>query len=382
MKNLSWILFQILLINGLISCGPSARDNASFPSYALEIVDSVQVDFIGNLQLVAVYAEKDLFLFLEFRQKKLILTDRRGEILSSFDQPSDSPISYGNIACAATFVGDSIVVLGPQKLVMYDLDFKYIRSHPKPYAGKGMIYSGYDHLQKANINDDTKLVAFTGGPQHEAATNQKAYYIHFNTLDLIHLDSGEFSPIVPLHPNSRYFQGAAFNMIRPMFQVNENLIQFVFATDTLFHTYDLSLPEKQFSVEGIPFDHFILNPGYPIGGQEDYDTPKPKEAVIEGYFNINKKDLILYRSGLSLEDTPARGTASREEWMEINATLNPLKFLVRESKGVYSKVGYCPRLFTPTQVDEKGRLWAHQHVEYLENEPDFFTIYQVELVRQ
>lgn len=188
MKNFSGILFQLWLVNYLISCGPTARDKASDYSYALEIVDSVQVDFLGDLQLYAQHPGKELFLFQEFRQNKFILTDRGGEILSTFDQPSDSPISYGNTACAATFVGDHIVVLGPQKLVVYDLDFEFIKSHKKPYAGKGLVYSGYDHLQKANINDEIILVAFTGGPQHPAATNQEAYYTHFNTFDLIHLD--------------------------------------------------------------------------------------------------------------------------------------------------------------------------------------------------
>jgi len=382
MKSIYGILFQLWLANYLISCGPASRDKASVSSYTLEIVDSVQVDFLGDPQLIAVHPGRDLFLFSEFRQKKLILTDRSGEVLSSFDQPSDSPISYGNTACAATFVEDRIVVLGPQKLVIYDLDFNFIKSHKKPYAGKGLIYSGYDHLQKATVNDEIKLVAFTGGPQHPAATNQEAYYTHFNTFDLIGLDAGGFVPITPLHPKSRYAQGEAFNMIRPLFQVRENLIHFVFATDTLFHTYDLNLPEKESSIEGIPFDHFIINPGYPLGGSEDYDTPKPREGAVEAYLRINMKDLILYRSGLSLEDIPAPGTATREERIEINARLNPLKFLVREAEGVYSNIGYCPPLFTPTHVDEKERIWARQNVNLLDQEPEFYTIYQVELVRQ
>ncbi|WP_162340442.1 hypothetical protein [Cyclobacterium salsum] len=381
MKNVLIILFQLWLLHCLISCGPTTRDTAAVNSYTLEIVDSVQVDFLGNPQLIAVHSAKDLFIFHEYRQNKLILTDRKGELLSTFDHPSDAPTSYGNTACAATFVGDHIAVLGPQKLVIYDLDFNFIKSHQKPYAGKGMLYSGYDHLQKAEVNDEIYLVAFTGGPQHPAATNQEAYYTHFNTFDLIHTDTGGFTPITALHPKSRYFQGEAFNFIRPVFQVNEDLIQFVFATDTLFHTYDLSRQGNELSIEGIPFDQFILNPGYPLGGREDYDKPKPTEGVIKGYFNINKKDLILYQSGLPLEDKPAQGTP-REVWNEINARLNPLKFLVREAEGVYSKVGYCPPLFTITHVDEKNRLWARQNVEILDQEPEFFTFYQVALVAQ
>ncbi|WP_339922032.1 hypothetical protein [uncultured Cyclobacterium sp.] len=376
------ILLQLCLITCLFSCRPSDDDTASDTSYALEIVDSVQVDFLGNLQLYAVHATRDLFLFHEFRQKKLILTNQNGKVLSSFDQPADSPISYGNTACAATFVGDSIVVMGKQKLVIYDLNFDFIKSHQKPYAGQGMTYSGYDHLQKANIAGETNLVAFTGGAQYPAFTNEEAYYNHFNTFDLINLDSGGYVPITPLHPKSRYKQGKAFNFIRPMFQVDEDRVHFIFATDTLFHTHDLSKAKNGLTVEGIPFDDFILNPGYPFGGSEDYDTPKPKKGEIESYFKVNEKDLILYRSGLSLENAPTRGTASREEWNEINARLNPLKFLVREAEGIYSEVGLCPTNFTPTHVDGKNQLWARQHVELLDQEPEFYTIYQVALVPQ
>lgn len=204
MKNVLIILFQLWLLHCLISCGPTTRDKAAVNAYTLEIVDSVQVDFLGSLSLYAVHSVKELFLFHEYRQKTLILTDRKGDILSTFAEPSDAPTSYGS---TASFVGDRIVVLGPQKLVFYDLDFNFIKSYNKPYAGKGMLYSGYDRLQKGEINDEIHLVAFTGGPQHPAATKQEDYYTHFNTFDLIHPDTGGFSPIVSLHPKSRYFQG-------------------------------------------------------------------------------------------------------------------------------------------------------------------------------
>lgn len=382
MKTTSAILFKLCLINFLFSCNPTANDKASATTYALEIVDSVQVDFLGNLDLYAVHSTKDLFLFHDYSQKIFILTDQSGEVLSTFDQPGDAPTSFGNFPCAATFIGDTIAVLGPQKLVTYNLDFEFITGHKKPYAGKGMIYSGYDHLQKANIAGEKNLVAFTGGPQHAAASNEAAYYANFNTFDLINLDSGGFKPIIPLHPKSRYFQGEAFNFIRPMFQVNDNQLHFVFATDTLFHTYDLSQQKNRISIEGIAFDYFILNPEYPMGGSENYDTPKSKAGMVEAYFNLDGKGLILYRSGLSRENFPVPETATREEWNEIDARLNPLKFLVRESEGTYSNTGLCPPLFTPTHVDGKNRLWARQHVELLEHEPEFYTIYQVELVPQ
>ena len=196
------ILLQICLINCFFSCGSKDNDNLSDTSYALEIVDSVQVDFLGNLQLYAVHSTKDLFLFHEFQQNQFILTDKNGEVLSTFDQPGDAPSSYGNTACAATFVGDSIVVMGQQKVVIYDLNFDFIKSHQKPYAGQGMTYSGFDHLHKVNIGDETNLVAFTGGAQHPVATNQEDYYNHFNTFDLISLDSGGFVPITPCIPKA------------------------------------------------------------------------------------------------------------------------------------------------------------------------------------
>lgn len=380
MKNI--ILLQLCLVNYLFSCGPTLRDKTSDTSYTLEIVDSVQVDFLGSLSLYAVHSTRDLFLFYESDQNKLVLTDQRGEVLYTFKPPGDSPYSYGNDAFSATFVGDSIVVMGRQQLVFYDLDFDFIKSHHKPYASGGMAFFGLDHLQKANIAGEINLVAFTGGPQYPAASNQEAYYTHFNTFDLINLDSGGFVPITPLHPKSRYLQGEAFNYIWPIFQVNKNRIQYIFATDTLFHTYDLIQKENGLTAEGIPFDEFILNPGYPFGGTKDNDSPQPGEGRVERYLNVCEKDLILYRSGLSLDVLFTNKTAIREEFTKTNARLNPLKFLVREAEGVYSKVGLCPSHFTPTHVDEKNRLWARQNVELLDQEPEFNTIYQVKLVPQ
>lgn len=122
--------------------------------------------------------------------------------------------------------------------------------------------------------------------------------------------------------------------------------------------------------------------GYPMGGSEDYDTPKSREGSVEVFFNLGGKGLILYRSGIALESLSAIGTVTREERNEITTRLNPLKFLVREAEGVYSNIGRCPPLFTPTLVDDNDRLWARQKVELLDHEPDFFTIYQIGLVPQ
>jgi len=377
----SYLFLSISLALFNFSCeNKSSNGNDVDFSYDLEIVDSLTIDYFGNLELLAINADGNLFLFSD--ESHLMLFNRAGEMISEFDKPQDAPDAFGQFVLGATFSDNKIGVLGISKFNVYDMEFNLEKSFKKPYPHKGMIYSRFDHLQSGKKAGKSVYLAFTGGPQVDARSNSTEYYQEYNTLDLIDADQELFSPIIPFHPNSRYAKGTeAFNFIKPHFQVNDNIVSFTHQIDTLFYKFDLDNYETGFIAEKIPFDKFLMNRGFEIGGQQDYDTPRDREGEITHLFQVADKHIITYRSGLKLSEIPG-DEVPNEDKREMLSRLDPEKLMVRESDGSYSKPSNLSKKYRISRVDSQGRIWAHQNVYEMDYEPDLITVYQLKLVKQ
>jgi hypothetical protein len=158
-------------------------------------------------------------------------------------------------------------------------------------------------------------------------------------------------------------------------------VSFTHQIDTLFYKFDLDNYETGFIAEKIPFDKFLMNRGFEIGGQQDYDTPRDREGEITHLFQVADKHIITYRSGLKLSEIPG-DEVPNEDKREMLSRLDPEKLMVRESVGSYSKPSNLSKKYRISRVDSQGRIWAHQNVYEMDYEPDLITVYQLKLVKQ
>ncbi|SFT99166.1 hypothetical protein SAMN04489724_3229 [Algoriphagus locisalis] len=352
----------------------------TLPEYEFVISDSIQVDHLGSLILLDIHEEKQLFLFSSEDDNRLFLTNKSGELISTFDEPGDSPTAVGSHTGSGTFLGDQIIMMGMPRFGIYDLEFNFQRGFKMPYSPSGMFYLGFDHLQPVIKGGKHKLLAFTGGAQTEKPSNQPEYYQEYNTFDLIDLDSGTFTPVVPFHPQSRFLSGEAFRFIAPIYQVRENQVSFIHKRDTLLYSYSLDHPEE-FSATRIPFDIFIMNKGFPMAGKPDYETPTDREGMIHSYFKVGDLHLFIYQSGIKLNNMPDR-TLDKETLSKEFTRLNPMKWIVMDDSGNHSTPQEMNKKFNLSRIDSEGNLWAAQNIYALEEEPDFVTYYKLKLVRK
>ena len=372
-------LFITVLCISFYSCSSDQTAGVyALPEYEFEIIDSIQVDHLGTLILLDVHEEKGLFLFSCEENNHLFLTNKSGEIISTFDEPADSPSAFGSHTGAGTFLGDQIVIMGLPRFGIYDLDFNFLRGFKMPYFPSGMFYLSFDHLQPVMKGGKQKLLAFSGAAQTETPPNQQEYYQEYNTFDLIDVDSGTFTPVVPFHPQSRFLSGEAFRFIAPSYQAHE--VSFVHKRDTLLYSYSFDRPDA-FAAKRIPFDTFIMNKGFPMSGEPDYETPTDREGMIHSYFKVGDLHLISYQSGIKLENLPDR-SLDKESFSNELTRLNPMKWVVMDDSGNHSTPQVMDRKFNLSRTDSEGNLWAAQNIYVLEEEPDLVTYYKLKLVQK
>lgn len=377
-------LFAIVFCMAFYSCSADRTDEtAVLPEYEFVIVDSLQIDHLEPLTLLDIHVGKELFLLSAENDNSLFLADKSGEIIAKFDEPGDSPTAFGNNTGSGAFFDDQLVIMGRTRFAVYDLDFNFQRGFKLPYSPSGMFYLGFDHLQSVVENGKTKLLAFTGGAQTETQSNQPAYYSEYNAFDLIDVDSGTFSPVVSFHPRSRFLSGEAYQFLQPKFHVDGNRLSFVYTNDSLLYSYDLNKGNSSFAAAAVPFDSFLLNDGFPMNGQPDYETKKGRQGGIWGYFKVGENHLIMYTSGIKLENMP--DLAQEEEVLiEEIGRLDPLKWIVMDETGKSSLPQTPPIKYSIHigRMDSEGYFWAPQNIYALEEELDLLTFYKLKLVQK
>ncbi|MFN3803319.1 hypothetical protein [Belliella pelovolcani] len=377
-------LFTLIMLTLLFACEQklSREKNASNYVYELEIVDSLSIDYLGEMYLLSVDADNDLFLFMGSKFDQLMLVNRQGEIISEYDEPTDAPGSFGDLAMGGSVNNGKIAVRGLRKLNVYDLQFNlletFVNNTPMSLS---TIYLGYEHLQPFEKDGQTHYVSYSAGPQTTYKSNDANYYVEFNNFEYINTTNKTFEPIVPFHDRSLFFQPkTAFNAIKPWFQVVGEEIHYVHNLDSMYYRFNINNPEEHFA-EQIPFDEFILPKGFGFGKEESENSQKDRHGNVSNIFVHDGQSLILYRSGLKEHEIPEKIEDNTENWKRI-LEKDKLKLIVRESDGSYSAPSTISSKLTLQSFDKKGRLWVKPNLYFLDYEPDMVTFYETRLIKK
>lgn len=364
------------------SCDSKLDLDGKSMEFELEVIDSIQIPVLESLTLLDVHPNKDLFLFsINDNNSSLILTSKQGEEISRLEVPRDAPNGFGGYCSSGIFKGDTIIIQGVRGIYFYDLELNFLKNINRTYPPRGIIFLGFDHLKYADTYLGPSLISFSGNPQTELPPNDPGYYQNYNALDLIPLESPEFKPILPFTPESRYSRSEeAFNIISLSFSVKDHLLTYAHQNDTLLYEIDLLDPSLIQKPIGIPFDQFIFKKGFPYGGQEDYESPSDIQGSITSIFKVGNLDLIIYTSGLKMENFPPKND-DRSQYRAAIQRLNPKKWIVRSDGNRFSQPKLAPSSYRISRVDHRNRIWAQQNIEELEEEPEVNTFYEIKLVR-
>lgn len=379
MKNTAlWLCFVYLTC----SCGSDKEvDNERSSDARLEIVDSIQVDLmVSYLTPMDIQDKKGLMLAIQNSPPIAYLIDPKGEIIREMNRPGDDPQAVGSQILSAEFFEDGIALMGRGVVKIYDIDFNLKETFKIPYGLKGMIYSGYNHLQEASIGGEKYLTSFVAA-QTDYPNTIPEYYEDFNVLDLICPKTGEFKPLGDFHPESRFLNGKAFYFLRPVFHTSGDLVHYAFQNDTVLYTMDIK-ENKTIKKTKIPFDDFILFDGYTMGlpSMEEQTMQRDNPGEISSLFHLNGLDIITYTSGMKLQAINDLGR-DRPDFREQVRRINHRKYLIMENgKRINKSLKLPEKALNIVLASSDGYLWAMQDVDSLEEEPDRITFYKIQIV--
>ncbi len=387
MKNA--ILFTALLAGIFTACNPSedikSEEVGQIDSWKLEIVDSVQIDFLGNLLLIDISTEWNRMVFYDDTKNALVASDLEGNIITEFSKTSDEPGGWNARGpMGASYIGATeIAVQDRMRINILNEDGEFQRSIENPFGWlPGIQFVGFRGIQYGSIGDSSYLVMHAPG-RSRFQFFQSNYYENRNALERINLETGDYFPVAKFEENSLFKNGMHHDigMDFPFFSISDDTIYFTYRVDNEILAYSLQTGELINRWKTSPDQYFQLPKGYP------YDAmPEPAdfqervkwvgiEGINNGLVSFDNVVINAYTEGVSPIRQDDYKLLEGDESRKPRDTFYQL-FVDGTKIGELPSDPRINRLFSGHSKDQ---IYATQNISFLGYEPDKITVYRLAL---
>ncbi|MCC5938932.1 MAG: hypothetical protein JJU34_16765 [Lunatimonas sp.] len=304
MKPIALFAALLTLLLSNLSCKQSGEGHSVLKSMEFVLVDSLVFDHLGPYNLLDYHKDKGLYLFsAKLLEGTYYLVNDAGEVVAE-NSLADGPNGFGMVLHRAGFVGDEVVLVGTNRVFVYDLQLVRQRDYPFEQEVRfRLAHAVRDYLS-------TFLLDGKEWPLVNISEQILPRYPvdYFDTLNLVHLmdvQTGEVREGGKLDAQSAFMQGqlSPWNDKPVYFSDRESdLISVILFGDSVLYQID---PRKGFatvnriSVPRIPPDVWH---GIPMedATMENVRAGRLKSLLSGTFFNMMGKGnafLLAYRTG-------------------------------------------------------------------------------------
>ena len=227
-----------------ISC--SSDDNVggatkSTALYSLQIIDSLQIEYLGQIQL-ADKNEKGQFLLLDPQRQAYLVADEKGEIIHQFILTPDDKNYPGLIFESPAFYQNDLIVFYASKGLFY-FDFEGNFQFKNEPLEKDVFVSrmGTKAIFETSIEGEEYILANRIGFLNGDANTQE-YYDSFQAINLFNPRAKQTIGLVGLENESTYRDGKYHDPYRMQnrFDIEGNQLAIVYKYDPHVYHYTLT----------------------------------------------------------------------------------------------------------------------------------------------
>jgi hypothetical protein len=262
----------------IISC--SSDDNVgettkSTAIYSLQIIDSLQIEYLGQIQLID-RNERGQFLLQDTQRKAYLVANEKGEIIHQFIITADNKNFPGAIFESPAFYQNDLIIFYASKgLYFFDFEgnFQFKTSEPL----ESNVYTtrmGTKAIFEASIEGEEYLLVNRMGFLNGDANTQE-YYDSFQAINLFNPSTQQTKGLVGLENESTYRDGKYHDPYRMQnrFDIEGNQLAIVYKYDPYVYHYTLTKDSALLN-QSLSLKDEILY----IDGQKDKGEPNKPGA--------------------------------------------------------------------------------------------------------
>lgn len=393
MRNIA-ILF--LFTSFLFSCSEQSStetETAKYDQkYRFEVVDTVYIDFMGDLQLIEINEESGRMIGINGTNGEIVELSIDGSLIGTYDR-KEGPNGHGRFIEKIGFLGpDKRVLEGLANILIYDDQWNVIEK--MDHKGEAQFYVINMAKQAAQI------VEWEGSPHLILNTNDADYRKYekseepFYRFKLFNLETGEKVGAFPLASDDPYLQIPDLNLteLKPRFLWSENRVYIKMPLSNEIEIWEKAGGEYTLNKFTPTLENMDLPPAIPsqrIASNEDF-WQGIKNGLKNGSFTFNVYPMaidgdevvfISYRTPLSaalVDDMEDRDMA---KYIEYNKMIKTYQFPI-----VNGEIGYPEsELTTPTagalRINDRQFLMK-MSLEGFDEEPEMIPYLKYELVKE
>jgi len=304
MNRINYLLILLAISYIIFGCGTSTKQNKLLPEMELVLVDSLTFDMMKTLNLIDFHKEKELYLMSAPRlEGTYYLINKKGEIVVE-NSLADGPNGFGMVLHRGGFVGDEIVLVGTNRVYVYDINLVRQRDFPfEQEVRYRLAHFVRDYLSTFKMEGQEWPVV-----NINEEILQKFPIDYFDTLNLLHLvnpKNGEIRKGGKLDEASVFMQGNIFPYVdKPVYfsDAESSAISVILGGDSVLYQFD---PANNFElVNRIAVPRQLPDRMEPIplseAGRETFQNNRLAVAFSGNFHNMIGKGnsfLLAYKTG-------------------------------------------------------------------------------------
>ncbi|PSL00461.1 hypothetical protein CLV48_11513 [Cecembia rubra] len=382
MKTSSFPVLIILML--IFACSEKNKLQSVHPNdIQFFKVDSVQIPYLGLLNLMDVHLPSGQLLFFNQQTGHLVLGSMRGELIREFSKQGDMPDSYGFFPLGAgkfSSNGKAFTIISNQGVYTYDLEGNLVHGGrhriTKLPAFSGRASSDMEFFW---VGDRILTV---GAGRGEYPRNTPEFYENYQSLAWFDTLERKVEQFMKLDEKSVFRNGMAHDIshLTPRMALAKDKIYLVQGIEPALNMHSLTAPYEKIKRVDFDISDYIFNQG------EEFKKADPR-IINPDMFSGRIENLKVTDQYVLVSFFP--GIPEREQekyqnlgWMDFldktRKDYNP-RMLVMDLDGNLLTELEIPLQFSERQwLYRDGYLWFLASLN-LKEEEDFVKVYKVKL---
>jgi hypothetical protein len=376
---MKYVTFNYIWLGVLAACSQPTEDSSNSNGFQLAVLDSIQVDYLGNLFVMDYDSTSGLYLSRNNSTEEIVLFDDAGTIREKFTFQKDGPdaVFSANGFLVALSEGHIITMDHQKGIMFFNRNGTFHKRIPVPgehffVAGASLPYHpvgdklAYARPERGGIDWENPADIFKG--------------IYSSPLmEVLDTISGTVHRTMKFPPNTVYEDGNYYHLTFPIIVKNGNEWILALMAERKYHIYLENGNELEYS-RTVSLE---LYDAVDIKGAPNVDQMyEANQFNIFGRFHeIYTHDglvLALYSKGVKEEIAMQHNPEDREEWGSFIQGI-PLYLAAFDRNHRL----LCKDLPLPAGIDltpvinTQGEILAIKNQEYWGVEEDFVTVYKM-----
>lgn len=374
--TITFFLCSILFFGCKEDSGESESDESLSNEWELEILDSIQVDYMAQIREGTF--SKGVGVIKDIMSTTLVQFDSTGKILNQKTYPQEGPGSIQFLATIYPLENGYFGTSSFSGIYRLNKDLQLIGILEMPFMGEAR--GGAYNRKNIEVWKNNIILWYPG--RDGVSPYQDFFYRDHPLLEVYDLEKKETRSMVRIPPTSKFSSDDFFGRPDVNFTVENDSLYLTLSNEPLVHVYALGDSIKWIRTLDFQPSKFVQIPGQkkPVTYQQEMQL---NEASILAIYGDPNHLIVNYQSGIESEPFIENELKERRNFYRYPEFRDEYLKIYHPEKGwsnevlIPKKVGFILNIESLNEP-----FYAQRDDEYIGEEQDYLTFYKLQLKRK